>query len=153
MAADGDMYVQRKAWGYNRLCAAVCDNAPTQKLAEIETQNVRNMLGNGFAVPSLKVSVEQAFGILESPNIELGFESACVRFWSHARPKALEQKHPWQALATDFPDLYEVENALGCDGKNEQEIRGSLLQLLRNHVAEWKAFNGRAALNRYLIAA
>ena len=79
MAADGDMYVQRKAWGYNRLCAAVCDNAPTEKLAEIETQNVRNMLGNGFAVPSLKISIQQVFRVLESPNTELGFESASQR--------------------------------------------------------------------------
>jgi hypothetical protein len=79
MAGDGDMFVQRKAWGYNRLCAAVCDNAPTERLVEIETQNVRNMLGNGFAVPSLKASIEHAFGILESPQVELGFESASQR--------------------------------------------------------------------------
>jgi hypothetical protein len=79
MAADGDMFVQRKAWGFNRLCAAVCDNAPTEKLVEIEAQNVRNMLANGFAVPSFKVSIQQAFDILESLNTELGFESAGQR--------------------------------------------------------------------------
>lgn len=38
-------------------------------------------------------------------------------------------------------------------GAFEPRIRVSLLLLLRNQVAEWKAFNGRAALNRYLIAA
>jgi 7-cyano-7-deazaguanine synthase in queuosine biosynthesis len=67
--------------------------------------------------------------------------------------RALDQKNPWQALATDFPELYEVENALNPDGNNEQEIRGALLHLLRNQVAEWKAFDGRAALDRYLVAA
>ena len=72
---------------------------------------------------------------------------------SRTLERALDQENPWQALATDFPELYEVENALCLDGKREQEIRGALLQLLRNQVAEWKAFNGRAALNRYLIAA
>ena len=79
MASDGDMYVQRKAWGYNRLCAAVCDNSSTEKLVEIETQNVGNMLGNGFAVPSLKTSIAQAHQVLESPHTELGLESAGQR--------------------------------------------------------------------------
>lgn len=102
MAADGDMYVQRKAWGYNRLCAAVCDNAPTERLVEIETQNVRNMLGNGFAVPSLKFSVEQAFGILESPQTELGFESASQR-----RARLIESLH---RVERDF-----VESASAID--------------------------------------
>jgi len=88
MAADGDMYVQRKAWGYNRLCAAVCENAPTEKLAEIEKQSVRNMLSNGFAVPSFKVSIQRAFGILESPNTELGIESAGQR-----RARLIETLH------------------------------------------------------------
>ena len=59
---------------------------------------------------------------------------------SRTLEKALDQKNPWQALATDFPELYEVENALNLDGKSEQEIRGSLLLLLRSQVAEWKAF-------------
>jgi hypothetical protein len=67
--------------------------------------------------------------------------------------KALDQNDPWQALATDFPELYEVEQALNTSGHSEQEIRGAFLALLRNQVAEWKAFDGRAALNRYLIAA
>ena len=79
MASDGDMFAQRKAWGYNRLCAAVCDNSPTEKLVEIETQSVANMLGNGFAVPSLKPSIIQAFQILQSPHSELGIESASQR--------------------------------------------------------------------------
>jgi hypothetical protein len=82
MAADGDMYAQRKAWGFNRLCAAVCDNSSTEKLVEIETQNVCNMLGNGFAIPSLKPSIAQAYRVLESVRTDLGFESAGQR---HAR--------------------------------------------------------------------
>jgi len=102
MAADGDMYVQRKAWGYNRLCAAVCDNAPTDRLAEIETQSVRNMLGNGFAVPSLKASIEHAFGILESPQVELGFESTSQR-----RARLIESLHK---VERDF-----VESASSAD--------------------------------------
>ncbi|SRR6266446_890303 len=115
MAADGDMYVQRKAWGYNRLCAAVCDNAPPEKLAEIETQNVRNMLGNGFAVPSLKVSVEQAFGILESPNTELGFESASQR-----RARLIETLHK---VERDF-----VESGSAVDVS--KVVRGVALKFL-----------------------
>ena len=60
MASDGDMFVQRKAWGYNKLCAAVCDNSPTEKLAEIETQSVCNMLNNGHAIPSLNCALCRA---------------------------------------------------------------------------------------------
>jgi hypothetical protein len=91
MAGDGDMFAQRKAWGFNRLCAGASGAAPTERLAEIEIQNVRNMLGNGYAVPSLKPSIQNAFRVLDG---------------------------------------------------------------LRNeHTAEWKAFSGRAALSRYLLAA
>jgi len=42
------MYVQRKAWDTTGLRGCFCDNSPTEKLVEIETQNVSNMLGNGF---------------------------------------------------------------------------------------------------------
>ena len=66
MAADGDMYAQRKAWGFNRLCAAARDHAPIEKLVEIEKKSVRNMLSNGYAVPSLKPSVEFAYKLVES---------------------------------------------------------------------------------------
>lgn len=103
MAADGDMFVQRKAWGYNRLCAAVCDNAPTEKLVEIEAQNVRNMLGNGFAVPSLKVSIDQAFAILESPNTELGLELTSQRSARLIQSlRTIERNHVEAASATDI---------------------------------------------------
>ena len=76
MASDGDMFVQRKAWGYNKLCAAFCDNSPTEKLAEIETQSVGNMLSNGHAIPSLKASITQAFAILQSTTSELTLENS-----------------------------------------------------------------------------
>ena len=67
--------------------------------------------------------------------------------------KALNSDNPWQALASDFPELYEIEIALNSDGKNEKQVREDLLTLLRNQVAEWKTFSGRATLNRYLVAA
>ena len=61
MAADSDMFAQRKVRGYNQLCAAARENAPIEKLIAIEEKNVRNMLSNGYAVPSLKASVEYGF--------------------------------------------------------------------------------------------
>jgi hypothetical protein len=67
--------------------------------------------------------------------------------------KALNRENPWQALATDFPELYEIENALNPDGESEKQVREALLTLLRNQVIEWKTFSGRANLNRYLEAA
>src|SRR5271169_3450666 len=79
MASDGDMFVQRKAWGYNKLCAAVCDNSPTEKLAEIETQSVGNMLSNGHAIPSLKSSIDQALQVLQSTTSELSLETSNQR--------------------------------------------------------------------------
>jgi hypothetical protein len=57
------------------------------------------------------------------------------------------------ALANDFPELYEIEHSIALNGEDEQEVHKSLLQLLRTQVSEWKAFSGRAALNRDLIAA
>jgi hypothetical protein len=79
MAGDGDMFSQRTAWGYNRLCAAASDGAPTERLVEIEVQSVRNMLGNGYAVPSLKQSVHNAYCVLESSYTDLPMESASQR--------------------------------------------------------------------------
>ncbi len=67
--------------------------------------------------------------------------------------KALNLENPWRALASDFPELYEIENALNLDGKSEKIVRDALLKLLRNQVSEWKHFSGRATLNRYLTAA
>jgi hypothetical protein len=61
--------------------------------------------------------------------------------------------NPWPALAMNFPELYEAEHALLLTGGCEKEVRRSLLQLLKGHVAEWKTFSGRAALDRYLKAA
>src|ERR1035441_3024625 len=79
MAADGDMYAQRKVWGYNQLCAAACENAPTEKLIAIEEKNVRNMLSNGYAVPSLKASVEYGFQIVDGAHTELNLDSPSQR--------------------------------------------------------------------------
>jgi hypothetical protein len=79
MAGDGDMFAQRAAWGYNRLCAAASDGAPIERLAEIEVQTIRNMLGNGYAVPSLKQSVHQAYRILEHLHTDLPIESPSQR--------------------------------------------------------------------------
>jgi hypothetical protein len=75
MAGDGDMFAQRKAWGYNRLCAAAAGGAPIERLAKIEVQAVRNMLGNGYAVPSLKESVQEVYRVLESLQTALPMES------------------------------------------------------------------------------
>ncbi len=79
MAADGDMFAQRKAWGYNQLCAAACDRAPMEKLVAIEEKSVRNMLSNGYAVPSLKVSVEYGFQIVNGSRAELKLDSPAER--------------------------------------------------------------------------
>jgi hypothetical protein len=76
MASDGDMYAQRKVWGYNQLCAAACDGAPTEKLVAIEEKTVRNMLSNGYAVPSLKVSTDYAYKIVEGSDNGLNLESS-----------------------------------------------------------------------------
>jgi hypothetical protein len=67
--------------------------------------------------------------------------------------RALKHKNPWQALASDFPEIYEIENAVSADGKSATDVRGALLQLLRTQVNEWKTFSGRETLHRYLIAA
>jgi hypothetical protein len=67
--------------------------------------------------------------------------------------KALNHENPWQALAVNFPELYEIENALNPDGRNEKQVRGALLKLLRKQVSEWMNFSGRTTLNRYLAAA
>jgi hypothetical protein len=106
---------------------------PTEKLVEIEKKNVRNMLSNGYAVPSLKKSIEQAYGILEGLNAELGLESVSQR-----RTRLIE------SLRSIERDFIEAPSSVDHEG---------LIQLLRNQVAEWKAFSGRAALDRYLVAA
>jgi hypothetical protein len=69
-----------------------------------------------------------------------------------ALEKALSREDSWQSLATDIPELYEIENALNPDGESEKQVREALLKLLRNQVLEWMAFSGRATLNRYLAA-
>ena|SRR5579863_4969470 len=111
MASDGDMYVQRKAWGYNRLCAAVCDNSPTEKLVEIETQNVGNMLGNGYAVPSLRESIAQAHQVLESPRTELGLESASQR-----RARLIQTLHGIERDFVAAPSAVDVSKAVQSIG-------------------------------------
>jgi hypothetical protein len=67
--------------------------------------------------------------------------------------EALNCENPWQALAINFPELYEIEGALNDGDGNGKNVRDTLLRLLRTQVAEWKAFSGRAAFDRYLIAA
>jgi hypothetical protein len=66
--------------------------------------------------------------------------------------KSLGDANPWSALALDFPEIYEAEHALLLSGGSGKGVRQSLLQLLRGHAAEWRAFSGRAALGRYLKA-
>lgn len=107
MAADGDMYAQRKAWGYNRLCAAARDHAPTEKLVEIEKKNVRNMLSNGYAVPSLKKSIEQAYSILEGSNAELGLESVPQR-----RTRLIESLHSIERDFIEAPSSVDVSKVV-----------------------------------------
>jgi Queuosine biosynthesis protein QueC len=65
---------------------------------------------------------------------------------------ALCKENSWIELATAFPELYEIENALNYGG-HEQEVRSGVIQLLRRQVHEWRSFSGRACLNRYLEAA
>lgn len=68
-----------------------------------------------------------------------------------ALENALSHENPWQALATNFPELFEIETSLNVGG--DHGVRESLLELLRSQVTEWKSFSGRAALDRYLMAA
>jgi hypothetical protein len=51
----------------------------------------------------------------------------------------------------NFPELFEIESSLNFSG--DHRVRDSLLELLRSQVTEWKSFSGRAALDRYLMAA
>jgi hypothetical protein len=103
MAADGDMYAQRKAWGYNRLCAAARDHAPVETLVEIEKKNVRNMLSNGYAVPSLQKSIEQAYSVLRGANAELGLESGTQR-----RARLIESLHSIERDFIEAPSSVDV---------------------------------------------
>lgn len=134
MAADGDMYAQRKAWGFNRLCAAARDHAPVEKLVEIEKKSVRNMLSN---VPDNS-----------SANILSNYEEQAITL-----DRAFKQTNPWQVLASDFPELYEMEQAIIDEGQHETGVREALLQLLKTQVGEWKTFSGRETLHRFLLAA
>ncbi len=68
-----------------------------------------------------------------------------------ALENALSHENPWQVLATNFPELFEIESSLNVHGN--RGVRESLLQLLKSQVTEWKSFSGRAALDRYLMAA
>jgi queuosine biosynthesis protein QueC len=67
--------------------------------------------------------------------------------------KVLNHENPWHALTIEFPDLFEVENASITEVQSERDVRKALVELLQDQVAEWKAFSGRAALDRYLISA
>jgi hypothetical protein len=103
MAADGDMYAQRKVWGFPRLCAAARDNAPTEKLVEIEKKCISNMLSNGYAVPSLRPSIEKAYAVLLSANTELGLESA-----NQLRTRLIESIHKIGRDYIDAPSSDDV---------------------------------------------
>ncbi|MDB6064823.1 MAG: hypothetical protein JWR26_1031 [Pedosphaera sp.] len=100
MASDGDMFVQRKAWGYAR---GVKSSSFTP---------------NHFAASVLSHFEEQA--------ATLG--------------KALSKEDPWKELATDFPELYEIEHALNHDGRQEQSVRKDVIKLFRKQVLEWRSF-------------
>ena len=81
-------------------------------------------------------------------NVLSHYEEQAITF-----DKALAKQNPWTELATDFPELYEIENALNPGGKRWQEVRNDLMLLLRKQVSEWRSFSGRACLDRYLEAA
>lgn len=66
---------------------------------------------------------------------------------------ALGLADPWAALAVNYPELHEAEAAISASSTPGTEVRSSLLELLTDHVAEWRSFSGRAALSRYLLAA
>lgn len=67
--------------------------------------------------------------------------------------RTLGEANPGSALAMDFPELFEAEQALLLSGGDEKKVRQSLLRLLRAHATEWRTFSGRGALDRYLRAA
>ena len=107
MAADGDMYAQRKVWGFNRLCAAARDHAPVEKLVEIEKKNVRNMLSNGYAVPSLKPSVECAYKLVEAHQNGLQLDSV-----SQTEKQLIAGIHKLQRDFIDSPNSSEVAKSI-----------------------------------------
>jgi hypothetical protein len=107
MAADGDMYAQRKAWGFNRLCAAARDHAPVEKLVEIEKKSVRNMLSNGYAVPSLKPSVECAYKLVEAHQNGLQLDSV-----SQTEKQLIAGIHKLQRDFIDSPNSSEVAKSI-----------------------------------------
>jgi 7-cyano-7-deazaguanine synthase in queuosine biosynthesis len=83
-----------------------------------------------------------------SANILSNFEEQATTL-----DRAFNQANPWLALASDFPELYEIEQAIINDGQNETGVREALLQLLKNQVDEWKTFSGRETLQRFLLVA
>jgi 7-cyano-7-deazaguanine synthase in queuosine biosynthesis len=83
-----------------------------------------------------------------SANILSNYEEQAITL-----DRALKKLNPWQALASDFPELYEIEHAIANDGRKDTGIREALLQLLKSQVDEWKTFSGRETLHRFLLAA
>mgnify|MGYP001548437804 CR=1 FL=1 len=148
MAADGDMYAQRKAWGVTRLCAAARDRAPTEKLVEIEKNIFRNMLGNGFAVPSLKPLTLFAYKIIESQQNGLQLNSV-----SEIEKELIRGIKKLQRDYTDSPSSCEVaksilsvslsalesENRFGSFEEFEAVCRNSLGKFLLDRFC-WNAF-------------
>jgi hypothetical protein len=83
-----------------------------------------------------------------SANILSNYEEQAITL-----DRALKKLNPWQALASDFPELYEIEHAIANDGRKDTGVREALLQLLKSQVDEWKTFSGRETLHRFLLAA
>lgn len=67
--------------------------------------------------------------------------------------RALRQDNPWRALASDFPELFEIEYAIANDEQPENKVREALLRLLKNQIKEWRTFSGRETLHRFLAVA
>ena len=86
MAGDGDMFAQRTAWGYSRLCAAASNGAPTERLGQIEVQCVRNMLVLDCGNKRCTVRV-------------IGWAAFPARRAGRAQPRAeAVRPRPWEAV-------------------------------------------------------
>jgi hypothetical protein len=72
---------------------------------------------------------------------------------AHRIHSCFGSQNPWLEMVRLFPELHELEFILTKAGIDDQSLRSNLLSLYRKHVDEWRAFSGRAALNRYLNAA
>ncbi len=78
---------------------------------KLKTQNISNMLGNGFAVPSLKTAIARAYQVLESPHSELGIESASQR-----RARMIQTQHGIERDFVAAPSAVDVSKAVQSIG-------------------------------------